>query len=225
MISNYLCTQCATFNVSSQKGLECEFCGYRPNKYYIKVVHKYAKHVYKYGHMYRARYQKQLDYQGHISTKFCTEPQSVYTFIGIAMLSGIIGNFAWDAVKSASDKIIESYNRKHGSSESISEEELQEIFESYNIFINHFDEINEEVRMAILEEILTHESGKSGKKAMRNAVIAEYSSSPAKKRVLVKQNEKLAKNISKEIRRKLSHLEDAKNENFDDYWGKIKIEK
>jgi hypothetical protein len=224
MKTDYVCPQCATFNISNNKGLECTSCGYKPNKFHIKIVHDYAKHVYFYGHMYRSEYQNQFESHGKVTVKFGIKPDSIYAYIGLAMLSGVIGNFAWHIIKNAADKIIESYNYRYGVSESISENELKEIFESYKIFINHFDEINKEVKMAILEEILAHESGKSGKKAMENTLLYESTNSARKKSELKKQNEKLAKHISKEIRNKLDEIKRAKNENFEDYWAKVKIE-
>lgn len=223
--SDYICPQCATFNVRTQKTSECLNCGSSISKRHLRLVHDYAKYVYTYGHMYRSRYQDQVDNTGEVGIKFAITPDSIYHYIGLAMLSGVVGNIAWEVVKTAAKKIVVSYNSRFNENKELSDQELHEIFRSFEIFLKHMDDMNEDVKAAIFEEIFAHESGKYGKKMMENSVKQFVAGNQKEKAYFEKANQKLLKKVSKELKRRVRKLQEAEDESFDDYWGKIKIEK
>jgi hypothetical protein len=179
--SEYICPQCATFNVKRQKTFECLNCGSFISKRHLKLVHDYAEYVYTYGHMYRSRYQNQVDNTGEVGIKFSNTPDSIYHYIGLAMLSGVVGNIAWEVIKTAAKTIVVSYNFRFNENKEISDQELHEIYRSFEIFLKHMDDINKDVKAAIFEEIFAHESGKYGKKMMENSVKQHIAKSQKEK--------------------------------------------
>lgn len=224
-ISDYICPKCATFNVKTQKTFDCLNCRSSFSKRHLKLVHEYAKYVYNYGHMYRSKYQEQVDNSGQVIVKFAITPDSIYHYIGLAMLSGVAGNITWEVVKKASKKIVESYNFHFNTDNEISEQELYEIYRSFEIFLRHMDDMNEDVKNAIFEEIFTHESGKYGKKMKENSLKQQISKKQKEKDLFEKANHKLLKKVSKELKRRVGKLQEAEDESYEDYWGKVKIEK
>ena len=225
MISNdYICPNCATFNLTTTKGFECSNCGQSFNRRHLKITHDYAKHVYLYGHVYRRAYQNQLDDNGEVSTKFCLTHDEIYKFIGLAMLSGVFGNFAWEIVKNACFKIVESYNKKFKKEYTFSEHELNEIYESFKLFIKSPGQIDKKVMDSIVEEMFAHGAGKHGKKFLKNFLMYSVTDDANEKNQIEIENQKLLKKFSKEVGKKISELQQAEDEAFDNYWGQIKIE-
>jgi hypothetical protein len=220
----YLCPNCATFELKDNKGFECSNCGSAHKTRHLKLTHDYAAHVYLYGHLYRKDYQKQVDENGKIVIYYCLEPDSIYKFIGLAMLSGVIGNLAWDLVKIASKKIISEYNSVFDKNHEISESELHDVYKSFEIFINNSDKIDKKVMGGIIEEMFAHESGNVGKKLALNNLKQMGKEDQTEKEQLRKENAKLIKNISKTLRKKIQKKQEAAEEDFSNYWGKIKVE-
>ena len=220
----YICPTCATFELQNDKGFECVNCGTVHNTRHLKITHDYAAYVYLYGHLYREDYQKQVDKHGEVKIYYCLEPDSIYKFIGLAMLSGVIGNLAYDLIKTASLKIIAEYNMIFEKNHEISEEELNNIYRSFEIFLKHSDQIDKEVMDGIIQEVLAHKSGKVLKKLAMNNIQSMIKSNPREIERIRQENTELIKIMSKTIRKKIRKKQEAENEDFSNYWGRIKIE-
>jgi|GEM_PF-5287083 len=223
---SYICPYCASFDLNNSRGFKCNNCGSNLNTRHLKLVHNYSEYVYLYGHRYREDYQNQVDKNGEITVFHFLEPDSVYKFIGLAILSGVLGNLAWVLVIGAVQKIISEFNIKFGQNHKISELELHNIYKSFEIFIKHSDKIDKKVMDGIMEEILAHESdNKLVKKIAENSIEEMITKNPKEKEKLRGINIKLIKEISKALPKKIKKLKEAEEENYSDYWGKIKIEK
>lgn len=220
----YICPTCASFELQNNRGFECINCGSVHKTRHLKLTHDYAAHVYLYGHLYREDYQKQVDKHGEVEIYYCIEPESIYKFIGLAMLSGVIGNLAWDLIKTATFKIISEYNKAFEKNHEISEEELNKIYRSFDIFLKHSGEIDNEVMAGIIQEILAHESGKAGKKLVMSNIRSMINDNPREKEKLIQENIKLLRKMSKTIQKKIRKKQEAEDEDFSNYWSNIKIE-
>ena len=223
--SPYICPYCASFNLTNSNGFKCNDCDTSLNTRHLKLVHNYAKYVYRYGHIYRKDYQNQVDTHGKIIVFYSLNPDEVYNYIGLAMLSGVFGNLAWSVVKRAAEKIISDFNITFNKNHDISEEELHNIYKSFEIFIKHSDQIDKKVMNGIMEEIIAHEMGKLGNTMAENYIKAMVSTNQIDKERLKRKNSELIKKISKSLPKIINKLKEAEEENYSDYWGNIKIEK
>ncbi len=153
-----LCLSCASI---IDNGNSCSACGSPISRDYDIIVSA-AKSSVEFGILYRNYYESQLTRNGEISSKASIVPPDQWlVFIGIAALSGIVGNASYDLIKSVIRKIISKAKREGG--ESCFTEFQLESSHGIEIFIEYIREYNEgmpnvspEVRSAIVEEILIH---------------------------------------------------------------------
>ena len=176
----------------------------------------YSKHVFQYGHRYRELYKNQVANTGEIGAKFClTDPATIYAFLGVAALSGVVGNLSYDIVKAVSKKIICNFNKLKGEETNISEDEVEKIFKNFDEFINNFSSIDKKVADAITEEMIVHSvSGKNAEKMAKLLFANERS--PKVQAEMVKIMKKAIKREKKKPK--------PQPEIFDDFWGNIKIQ-
>jgi len=107
--SNYiLCSACASIYLASQGGrLICTTCGLETDRFLYERLFEYSKTAAHYGYKYRKYYEKQVEDEGKIDTvASLSEPSMLMSFLGMAALSGIIGNVATDIVRKAVKTIL-----------------------------------------------------------------------------------------------------------------------
>jgi DNA-directed RNA polymerase subunit RPC12/RpoP len=109
-ISYALCFNCAAvYSLSDTSQYKCPYCKHSVDAELYKEVIDYAKTAVHFGYNYRKKYEDQIQTQGEINAHYClSDPSSILCFIGIAALSGIIGNLSYDIVKKVIGKIIRS---------------------------------------------------------------------------------------------------------------------
>lgn len=102
-----ICFNCASlYSLSITDQYTCPYCKHSFDADFYKEILDYAKTAVYYGYDYRKKYEEQIQAEGKITTRYyLSDPFAIACFIGVAALSGIIGNASYDLVKKAIGKI------------------------------------------------------------------------------------------------------------------------
>jgi hypothetical protein len=150
-----LCPHCATAIDSNDAA--CPNCGVENNsKNYYRILAKVNQYI-LFGYSYRKKYEKQYAENGKIKTKFhlgfLSEP---FAWVGLAVLSGVVGGASWDFVKYLSKKIASQF-ADEDLSELVSDEiKLIQFSEFLLDYHQSFRGVKDDVRDAIFEEMRAH---------------------------------------------------------------------
>lgn len=147
-----LCFKCAELH----EGGKCPFCGEEHPDDYDAIVER-AKQAYEMGINYRKFFEDQIVSEGKVKCyASLVPPEQWLVFIGVAALSGIIGNASYDLVKNVIKKIIEKA-KKDGVDEIAkkfdSDYKIEILITHINEYINTPEKIHPEVLHGIKEEM------------------------------------------------------------------------
>ena len=154
-----ICFYCATIFRSTSEVLECPNCNRKiPISEYEKVLMN-VRDVVQYGWNYRLEYEKLLKKNNKIDRHFSLEQYiGIINFVALAIMSGMIGNFSYDIVKKVIEKVYaqvkKSGNKKYIAELQRTEQKIDLLAQYIDDFCNHPENINEEVKNAIDEEII-----------------------------------------------------------------------
>ncbi len=161
-----ICLACANiYAVNDTEVLECPYCGSRISaEKYESVLHE-ARQALHYGWTYRLQYEKELKERGRIDIYYDLAPyDEIFSFIALAAASGVVGGFAYDIVKKVIAKIAKFVKQNGGEEEKrevssllSSKEEMKKLFQYIDEYYRGFEGIDEEVRSAVLEEMIVDE--------------------------------------------------------------------
>jgi hypothetical protein len=195
-----LCFHCASMYTIPKSGkYVCPYCGLSTSKLQYHSIIEYASNAVYYGYNYRKKYEMQLQKKGKITVRYCLpDPSTIACFIGVAALSGIIGNVSYDLVKKIIQKILKNKlsESNSGSKQKIKLANKIEI----NTFIQfireyHSNEFttNSEVKYEIDKEQLINHIGKfvlptllkgnPKSKEIHNAYVKAIKTRPTKKKL------------------------------------------
>lgn len=150
-----LCLKCAT--ILEDDMAECHTCG-EPidHKAYERILEKANQYI-LFGYHYRKAYEDQYLRLGTIETKYHLGILGEsFAWLGLSVLSGVIGGASWDFVKSLSKKIASQLKSKD-ISQIVSDDEQLRLFSEYMLDYHHsFKNIKDEIREALLEEMEAH---------------------------------------------------------------------
>jgi hypothetical protein len=140
-----LCLHCAT--AIDGNDTECPNCGVTTNvKAYYRILEKINQYI-LFGYSYRKKYEEQYAENGK------SEP---FAWVGLAVISGLIGGASWDFVKYLSRKIASQF-KDEDLSELVSDEEKLKQFSEYMLdYHQSFRGVTCDVRDAIFEEMRAH---------------------------------------------------------------------
>lgn len=159
----FICTNCGIIN-EVNKDLTCHSCGNKTDKEFYSKLKNYAHRAVYYGYDYRVAYEKQFKEDGDIKILHSLlDPSSYYELIAIAVLSGMVGNLAYDLAKSVATQIWKRLTTKKKEEKLEKEEELVLEIVSSNQKLNEFTmyvqayyknlkNVQIKVKHAILEE-------------------------------------------------------------------------
>ena len=101
-----ICCNCFSLNViKTTKEIVCKECGHSISIYkYEKIVHE-SKNDVRLGYQYRVRSENDLNRNITGRSYVLKELSEVFTFLGLSMLSGVVGNFAYDKLKEIISKL------------------------------------------------------------------------------------------------------------------------
>lgn len=158
------CIHCGHINDDTVK--VCESCGFKYDKRTYKRLMGYAKQAVKYGYDYRKAYEEQIKIDNEIYINYkLPEPDSLYQWLALAALSGVVGNVAYDIVKKLAKKFyhkvfqLKENKRYDEIRKFLSDDKQLEIFTNYiREYYNNFPDINPKVKKAIEQEIFLDNS-------------------------------------------------------------------
>jgi len=164
--THLLCLCCGNLLSREEVTDTCPCCGSHIDVDELLRLYDYAAHVYYYGHQYRQAYEAQE--QAEQRVRYCLQfAGEAFAWTMLAVLSGVVGNAAYDLVKVIVTKIREEVadgkvkDRDYSTLLALSDEELNDLFNSAKTFTNDMDGLTKEVRLAIIEEIavdaMTHQ--------------------------------------------------------------------
>jgi hypothetical protein len=100
-----LCLGCAELLPSAGLGEPCPRCGFQTSSVQYRRLLGYAEHLVRYGYQYRSLYENEMR-AGHEERRYYLAPlHEAFSFIGLAILSGVIGNTAQDIIKAVIRRI------------------------------------------------------------------------------------------------------------------------
>jgi hypothetical protein len=155
-----LCLSCATL-IDHREIIDghCPVCAAAIDVEELVKLYEYAAETHYYGHQYRAVYEEQFKKTNdgpRFSLQFAGE---AYAWIMLAMLSGVVGNAAYDLLKVVISRIRDDVaagkitDRNYTHLLTLSDEELGNIIYSAKQYNTGMEGLTREVREAIAEEI------------------------------------------------------------------------
>ena len=160
-----LCLSCATLT-RERNGRSCAVCGEAFGQDRQTCVLDVADFIVRYGYHYRRHYEK----AGAEDRSFI-DFDVLWTFVGVAVLSGILGNAAYDLVRSAIGRIIKTSATSQpdrGVRRLLIDEEAFNKFSDYlEDYLRGMPELDPAIRSAISEEIFVHEIAREHAELLR----------------------------------------------------------
>lgn len=163
--SNILCLQCGSLienNISV-----CPFCSSEiDTKFYFRLVKKVQDYL-LFGYEYRRLYEIQYSEKKKIEKKYHLDPPSgAFVWVGLAVLSGVIGNASWDFVKKVINKIRTQVDDSELPFECDDDKELKQLYQFLLDYHRSFAGVEQDVKGAIFEEMRAHQAEKDPPKSL-----------------------------------------------------------
>ena len=163
MDKEIFCINCG--HINDYKNVhKCEICGYNYNIKNYRFLMEYAFNAVRYGYEYREEYEEQIDKYGEVNLCYSlAEPETLYGWLALAALSGIVGSSAFEIVRYVARQIYRKLELKNKETdlndkreqilEFLSNEESLTRFSSYiQDYYNDLSNIKDEVKKAIISE-------------------------------------------------------------------------
>lgn len=155
-----LCLSCATLlDPAEIVGGSCPVCGESIDVEELARLYEFAAEAHYYGHQYRVVYEEQFKQTQHRVRYSLAFAGEAFAWIMLAMLSGVVGNAAYDMLKVVISRIQADAadgklsDRDYTPMLTLSDEELGDILHSAKQYLTGMEGLTQEVRRAIAEEI------------------------------------------------------------------------
>lgn len=222
-----MCFACAEiYESNNEQTLVCPNCGNKIEVDKYELFMRDAREAVYFGWEYRLKYEKELEEKGRIDTHYYLEQcEEIFNFIALAVASGIVGGFAYDVVKKVIRKIADFVKHKGNKEEKSKIFDLIEKEENMKLFIQYIDEyytcfenINEEVRNAIFEEMVVDKMSAT----LENIIIAKNPDIEINKIKEINpfSEEEMFRSMI-EVRRDIDNRKKLKSKIFDEFWENI----
>lgn len=158
-----LCFFCAAvYEAPDGPVLQCPCCGGTIPRDTYEGYLRDAREAVEYGWNYRRRYEADLRKNGRITCHYAlAEYEEAVHFLALAAVSGIVGGLAYDVVKKAMVKIIDTVAKKemkHTENSVLAlirdRKKLDQFIQYVSAYYACFDSMEEEVQRAVMEEML-----------------------------------------------------------------------
>ena len=182
-----LCFRCATVYRAKAIGRRCPECGFVPEPdLYDKVV-RYAADAARFGHHYREYYERNRPTpDGHRKHALLPEVSTGLAFVGVAVLSGVIGGASYDLVRAAVRRIAASLPRGKGRERdaevlelAADAKRLRRFTRDLSDYLYRLEELPAEVRDPIVEEVILHAAQKRLFQAMPHVLSGRKGKAPS----------------------------------------------
>jgi len=179
MLKQTLCFGCAHIHDFNNKGrfLICPKCGFRIGRGRQNKLIDYSYDAVRYGYNYRITYEGEHDGCGDEARYSLAPPEEALIFVAAAIASGIIGNAAYDVVKSVINKIkssIQDSKNYRNFEQTIfvleNEGEIERFTTYMRDFYNGFEGVNKKVVVAIMEEVVADKLTGTAKRVLERGI-------------------------------------------------------
>jgi uncharacterized OB-fold protein len=168
------CLNCAHVflpkKVTSARSAVCPECGHRTNLSEFDELYGDAARVLRYGHLYRAIFERQIKEQPEIKSmaSLADAPYSL-VFATVAALSGIIGNASYDLIKNIIRRLQGSHPERYhyGNLKLKSEQDIQVFIRHTREYVDDLTDVDEKIKGLIREEERADVHGEQVAKAMK----------------------------------------------------------
>ena len=159
-----LCFGCATaFDLNA--AASCPACRTDHDENRYRRVEGIAHDVVYHGHLYRRKYEENFA-AGNTRVRYhLVEPHAALVWLGITVLSGILGGASWDVVRAAASRI-----KKSSVTAGTATPDLEILRSDVEEYVNGMPNVSPAIRSAILEEIIAHAAGPYITKAVTQAL-------------------------------------------------------
>jgi hypothetical protein len=143
--------------------MSCYRCGISISSEESEEVFQYAAETYYYGYQYRVYYENAFRSSPDVPKPCLAFAGEAFIWITLAMLSGIIGNAAYDVVKVVLKDLRDQAKGRRAEDRSyslladVTDKELDELFQYARDYYHGLESLRKEVRAAIIEEIVVDE--------------------------------------------------------------------
>jgi hypothetical protein len=101
-----ICYNCYSLNViKTKKEIVCNDCSHTISIYMYNKIRQVSKNDVRYGYQYRVRTENDLKRNITGKAYALIELSEIFTFLGLSMASGVVGNFAYDKLKEIISKL------------------------------------------------------------------------------------------------------------------------
>jgi hypothetical protein len=161
--SHLLCLSCGTLLARSADDLAvCTACGAPLDRETLGRLYEYAAEVYYYGCQYRSYYESAYASGPNPIKPSLSFAGEALAWVTLAVLSGVLGNAAYDAVKAVVAKMRSDIadgkvpNRDYSRLLELTDDQLGALVDAARSYCGGMDGLTKEVRAAIVEEIMAH---------------------------------------------------------------------
>jgi len=160
-MKNAICFRCAcVFPLEKNDFIECPSCHSLVKTEAYEKLLNYAISAVTYGYHYRMRYERDFQQDNTLSTKYKISVEEIWTFCALAVLSGIIGNVAYDLLKAVIKKILDQFKSKGDLTQVDEITEIADDPDKFELLLTYLRDyydgmimLNPKIREAIMEEI------------------------------------------------------------------------
>jgi hypothetical protein len=149
-----LCLSCAnTFEHTTRERLKCPICSTEMSRSQYEDFYRYSFQSIRYGYQYRKAISKENSENEKPKQFYLLPPDQILIYLGLAAVSGIVGNLATDLVKKVMRLIVD---RNRGIDQKNSDTEpsidFDELYQSIEVHFNNYNGIDEKLIDEIEEE-------------------------------------------------------------------------
>lgn len=169
-----LCLACAALTAEHKSDV-CPVCGEAIDLGRLERVRDVAGFIVRYGYHYRRYYERE-----GVESRALIDFEALWVFVGVAVLSGILGNSAYDLVQAAVRRIIMTYELQRPDRDTSPVRRLLIDEQAYNEFADCLDHylrgmpgLDPAIRDAIAEEMLADELTREHMELLRKRGILE----------------------------------------------------
>ena len=104
----YICTHCLSLNVRKvDRYIKCQVCSNAQSIIKYNRDLKNAEEIVRFGYQYRKRYEYDLKHNPNSKKAYyLIELNEVFSFLGLAVISGIVGNYSYAKLKLILNRLI-----------------------------------------------------------------------------------------------------------------------
>ena len=218
----YPCPFCGSFKVLDDQVLNCTECKGSIRKSQYKVAVDYAEFSYRYGHLFRSVYEKQLQEEKKITPVSFEKSHPIAigaTLVTICALHGPDVN--WFLTKNTVKRMYSSFNEVYDDDVILEDAELRNMNKNIRDFTQDFSDSDTKLRNAVFEEIFADNCGKQDHEKLIKMQYEISKTDGSNKATLQKEFDELFQKIMAKTFKKVAKLPKPEPVELNSYWSNV----